>query len=191
MELEQNFNAAINQNSGTDNQNSGVSKTRPKDLQERWGIGKDAYYDMLKHTNIKAHRDKEGAWLDDEQVETLTSLRQHIEQTGKMEGFGALVKSEAAEIDQVAETINVDTDTSNSNQEQFTALVRGAAEYAAGMEIAKYMLVKEIQENPGLLPEDLRSQVEEARKAVAPKSQSPQSVANQFMNQFRRGQAVA
>ena len=183
MQSTQNF------SSGTD-QNSGVNKTRPKDLQERWGIGKDAYYDMLKYTKIKAHRDKHGAWLDDEQVEILTALRKHIEQTGKMEGFGALAVKDSSEIEQAAEKIEVKNDTPDSEKEQFHSLVRGAQEYAAGMEIAKYMLVKEIQENPELLPEDLRAQVEEVKKAVAPKSQSPQSVANQFMNQFRQGQVA-
>jgi hypothetical protein len=163
--------------------NAGVGKNRPKDLQERWSIEKDAYYDMLKFLGIKAYRDKEGAWLDDEQVALLEALRNHIGQTGKMEGFGALTVRESSEIDPAAETIEVKGDT--PNQDQFRALVRSAQEYATGMELAKYALVQQIQQNPDLLPEDLRSQVEEAKKSVSPKSQSPQSIANQFLIQFR------
>jgi len=169
-------------------QNSGVNKTRPEELQKRWRIQKDAYYGMLKFLEIKAYRDKEGAWLDDEQVALLEALRSHIEQTGKMEGFGALVKSESSGIEQAAERLEVKADT--PNQDQFRALVRSAQEYAAGMELAKYTLVQQIQQNPELLPEDLRSQVEEAKKLASPKSQSPQSIANQFVLQFRGQNAV-
>ena len=112
--------------------------------------------------------------------------------TGKMEGFvssnnGSLAVRETGEIDQAAQQVNLENSpqTQEPNQDQFAALVRSSAEYAAGMEIAKYTIAKQMQENPDLLPTDLKEQVEAAKASCSPKSLCPTAIANQFLAAYK------
>lgn len=169
-----------------DDPNSAIeNRIRPDELLEKYQIKKDAYYARLNHLGIKPYRDSsKRVYLTDEQVTLLDELHLHINQTGKMEGFNSsnngLVKAEENNIDRPTQKIEVN----QPHPDQFAALLRSSAEYAAGMEIAKYTIAAKFQENPDLLPDDLKTQVEEAKKQVAPKSQNAGAIAQQFLNQY-------
>lgn len=183
-----------------ENQNSAVEvRVRPEELQEKYQIKKDAYYARINFLGIKPARDSnKKVYLTEEQVRLLDALHLHIENTGKMEGFdsnnylaedgdGALVKADTGAIaNGTRGSIDRSTTPIEAEQphpDQLAALVRNAAEYAAGMELAKYALAAQFQQNPDLLPDDLKRKVEEAKKQTAPKSQNPEAIAQQFLNQ--------
>ena len=176
-----------NQNSAKEN------KHRPEELLAKYNIKKNTYYARLKFLGIKASKDAKGlSYLTDEQLVQFDALHHHINVTGKMEGFDntALVQSDDSQIEEATEEINLHNHKVN-NEDEYAALLRSAQEYVAGLELAKIALVKEIQENPELMPEDLRTQLEEAKKAVSPKSQSPQNLANNILAQFRGQKNIA
>lgn len=169
------------------------NQTRPDELMNKYNIKKDAYYGRIKFLGIQVKKDSDKkVYLTDEQVELMDELHSHIEETGKMEGFvsenkGSLAVRESGEIEEAAESIeleNSDGKSSEPNEEQFAALVRSSAEFAAGMEIAKFTIAKQMQDNPDLLPDDLKEQVEAAKASCSPKSQSPTAYANQFLKQY-------
>jgi hypothetical protein len=165
------------------------SRHRPLDLLAKYGITKHGYYTRLKFLGIKSQRGADRkSYLTEEQVSLLDALDQHIKTTGKMEGFPhrALVLSDDELLgDSTEEYFDLDVDFEDEEIDQFSLLVRSAQEYAAGIEIAKYSLVKEIQNNPELLPEDLRRQIEQAKKSVIPKYQNAQSIAEQYLAKMR------
>jgi hypothetical protein len=182
-----------------ENQNSAPEiQFRPEDLWDRYQIKKDAYYARIKFLGIKPKRDSnKRVYLTEEQVKDLDALHSHIEKTGKMEGFdsnndsaeeSALVRAETREIAAGASSMidrpTAPVEAGQPHPDQFAALVRSAAEYAAGMELAKYTIASKFQENPDLLPDDLKQQVEEAKRQTAPKSQNPKAIAQQFLNQY-------
>jgi hypothetical protein len=71
------------------------SLTRLEDIQKMFEIKQRAYYNRIKYLGIEAHKDSEGKpYLDSEQVNLLQKLHEHINETGKMEGFinNAIVK---------------------------------------------------------------------------------------------------
>lgn len=66
------------------------SRTRfsPTEVQEMFGLKKSQYYNRLKFLEIEANKDAEGnCYLDAEQVDLLEALDEHINKTGKMDGF--------------------------------------------------------------------------------------------------------
>ncbi len=170
-----------------------TNQTRPDELMSKYNIKKDAYYSRIKFLDIQVKKDSSRkVYLTDEQVELMDALHSHIEETGKMDGFiignnGSLAVRESSEIEEAAQQIeleNKEVKSEEPNQEQFAALVRSSAEFAAGMEIAKYTIAKQMQDNPDLLPSDLKDQVEAVKASCSPKSQSPTAIANQFLKQY-------
>lgn len=177
-----------NQNSARNNQ------TRPESLRDKYGIKKDTYYGRIKFLGIKVEKDSNRrVYLTDDQVALMDELHSYISETGKMEGFVSsnntdLAVRETGEIDQAAQQVNLENSqpiSQEPNQDQFAALVRSSAEYAAGMEIAKYTIAQQMQENPDLLPPDLKEQVEAAKASCSPKSPSPTAIANQFLKAYK------
>lgn len=57
-------------------------------LEERYNIKTAALYERLKFLGIKSHKHEGKAYLDQEQLEQMNQLHEHIQETGKMEGFG-------------------------------------------------------------------------------------------------------
>ncbi len=184
------------QNSARNNQ------TRPESLMNKYGIKKDTYYSRLKFLGIQVMKDSNRrVYLTDDQVALMDELHSYISETGKMEGFqpsnnGSLAVRETGEIDQAAQQVNLENSQpipQEPHQDQFAALVRSSAEFAAGMEISKYTIAKQMQENPDLLPSDLREQVEAAKASCSPKSLCPTAVAesappataNQFLAAYK------
>ncbi len=70
-------------------QNSAPTNSiRPDALQNQLSIGKDTYYDDLKHLGIKAQKDSEGkAYLTFEQAEQVRALRSYVIENGTRKGF--------------------------------------------------------------------------------------------------------
>ena len=61
---------------------------RPEDLMEEIGIKKDTYYRDVKFLNIEGIKDEEGkTWITKEDAEKIQALREHIQETGKRQGF--------------------------------------------------------------------------------------------------------
>jgi hypothetical protein len=175
---------------------SADSLTRPEDIQEMFGIKQRAYYNRIKYLAIEAHKDSQGKpYLDEKQVNLLQALHEHINETGKMEGFnnGALVKvtdsnlaqSTENNLAQKTEEIYVEP-ASPTAQLDINGLMRGAAELKA-REIAMPALVKRAIADKMTeedLPEDLQEKVHLAREAADPKF-TPASVADALLNQWR------
>jgi hypothetical protein len=157
-----------------------------KDAAERWSIKSAAFYERMKVLGLKATRQGKKSFLSPDQVALLDQLDAHINHTGSMQGFGALVTTGTAPLEEADPAIAVEAEAQELELNQgFEAIVRSAQEHAAGSLIAKYMLSAELQNRPDLLPEELRTQVTAAQQKAAPKSQSPQAIAAGIMNQFR------
>ena len=153
-----------------------------EELEQRYGIKTAAFYERLKYLKLKLMKKGRKAFYTAEHVEQLDGLHAHIQEYGVMEGFlgGELATVEAAEVEQAAETVEV-----HEAPDEFAQLIQAAQEHAAGALIAKYRISAAIQEQPDLLPPDLRSQVQQARAAAAPKSQSPQDVAAGMVQEYQ------
>jgi hypothetical protein len=172
------------------------SYSRPEEIQQMFGIKKIAYYNRLKFLGIEAHKDSEGKpYLDSEQMELLKAFHEHINETGKMEGFNgsALVKVNDSKLTQSTENnlpeksediyIKPEEPTANFDVNN---LMRSAAELKA-REIAMPALVKRAiadQMEEDDLPEDLQEKVNLAREAANPKF-TPTEVASNLLNQWR------
>jgi hypothetical protein len=176
---------------------SANSLYRPEDVQEMFGIKQRAYYNRLKYLGIEANKDEQGKpYLDAEQVELLKAFHEHINETGKMEGFpnsqnGGLVKADRnglghsnnGKISQ--ENIYVEPEEPVDNSE-VTLLLREAEELRA-REIAMRDLIKRKladQMSEEDLPPDLQEKVRLAREAANPKF-TPQEVAATLLQQWR------
>jgi hypothetical protein len=167
---------------------TGNSAYRPEDVQEMFGIKQRAYYNRLKFLGIEANKDEQGKpYLNLEQVELLKALHEHINETGKMEGFthSALVKKENHQLSQSPEAIYAEPEEPTA-QFDLEELVREAAELKA-REIAIPDLVKRAvadRMSEEDLPEDLKEKVKLAREAANPKF-TPAEVAETLLNRWR------
>lgn len=170
-----------------------ASPIRPEDLMDELNIKKDTYYADLNYLGIKAEKDSEGkAYLTNEQTEQVRSLRRHVENTGKREGFmnNSIVKVDdnnliASANNNSEENIYVKPDEPTA-QFDMNQLIRSAAELKA-REIAMPALVKRAladQMTEGDLPEDLQEKVNLAREAADPKF-TPAEVAATLLSQYR------
>lgn len=178
---------------------------RAEDLIKELGISRQIFNRDLRFLQIEVQKDEGGrAYLSQDQAGQIRALRQYVGATGKRKGFeniavedenearqnsGELVKFETDNLNTSQPEVKTNPQAATSkqhNQEQLAALVRSAQELAAGMEIARYTLASQIQENPdALLPEDLKAQVNSVRSACAPKSQDPMEIASQFLADYQ------
>lgn len=166
----------------TATETSMLETAKREELQERYGVKQAAFYRRCEFLSLKARKKGKRTYYDAGQIERLDALHQHIQEFGVMDGFfgGSLATVAPSEIEQHAEDVEAEPIT-----DAYAALIRSAQEHGAGALIAKYQISAAIQENPDLLPDDLRSQVNQAQAAAAPKSQSPQEVAAGIMAKFR------
>ena len=175
-------------------QNSALDRLiRPEDLMSELGIKKDTYYKDLEFLQIKAEKDSEGkAYLTFEQAELVRSLRCHVTNTGKREGFATSSIVKVDDSAAIASTNNNPEENIYVKPSEPTAqfdlnqLMRDAAELKA-REIAMPALVKRAIADKMTeedLPEDLQEKVNLAREAADPKF-TPVSVADALLNQWR------
>ncbi|NES65303.1 MAG: hypothetical protein F6K24_08580 [Okeania sp. SIO2D1] len=177
------------------------------EVLEKFGIKNNAYYDRLKFLGIKPERTKEGSFLSSDQLRLMEELHQHIQRTGKMEGFDSssfrkrnnteaseggsdIVHSGSKEIttdeDDNLEVLEPEENNFNPDLQQ---LIREAAELKAS-DLAMADLVKRaIASKMSIedLPEDLRAKVAMAKEAATPKSNPAQvnSLAESLLAKYR------
>jgi hypothetical protein len=180
-------------------QNSAVAMvdvlTTPEAIQEKYGVGKSAYYDDLKflkaqgHT-IKSHRDAEKRTiLEPETVELIVALREHVAATGNREGFaysGALAVAEDLSSQGMTTT---PPEFESANGAQLDAMVRQAQQLAVRNLVMGDLVVAEMARQIGYedLPTEMKQQVDQARAATLPKV-SPAEIASTLLNRWRAEQ---
>jgi hypothetical protein len=178
-------------------QNSGVDyQIRPEDLQEELGIKKDAYYAYVKFLSLKIEKSEGKAFLSGEQANLLRSLRSHVVETGKMEGFvntngGELATFESGNLsDQVTQPVEEIPIAEDDNQ--LNELIRAASELAAQRIAMPQMVVGELSKRIGYedLPADLKEKVDQVRENAIPK-QNPAQLAEQLLARYRQKAVTA
>lgn len=170
---------------------------RPDELMEELGIKKDAYYKDLNYLDITPDKDSEGkCYLTIEQADKIRALRNHVNETGKRNGFD---NSSIVKVDDSNELVSNNNEAENDiyvNREEPTAqfdmnrLMREAAQLKA-RELAMPSLVKREIANrmsEDDLPEDLREKVAIAREVANPKF-TPADIATQLLAQHRSQKA--
>ncbi|MGL6344989.1 MAG: hypothetical protein ACRC80_38275 [Waterburya sp.] len=177
----------MTQNSAPDN------CLRPDELMEELGIKKDAYYKDLSYLEITPEKDSEGkCYLTIEQADKIRALRNHVNETGKRNGFD---NNSIVRVDDSNELVSNSSEAENDiyiNREEPTAqfnlerLMRDAAELKA-RELAMPNLVKrEIANRMSEedLPDDLKEKVAIAREVANPKW-TPGQLADNLLSQYR------
>ncbi len=166
---------------------------RPDELIAELSIGKQTYYNYLKHLGIKAGKDSKGkAYLSQEQAKLIRALRTHVVEGGKIEEFviseesTALAVSDAGELDTAAEPV---TQADPTEGLDLKVLHREASKIAAKRMAAGHHLVLAMAEN--MTYEDLhpeaKAEVDQVREAGLPKF-NPQELATDLLSQFRQQQ---
>ena len=169
---------------------------RPDELIAELSIGKQTYYNYLKHLGIKAGKDSKGkAYLSQEQAKLIRDLRTHVVDGGKIEEFTisdeatALAVTDSAELDAAGDSM-----PQSDPQEglDLKMLHREASKIAAKRMTAGHHLVLAMAEQ--MTYEDLhpeaQAEVDEVRTAGLPKF-NPQELATDLLSQFRQQMQTA
>lgn len=169
---------ADNQPDTTQNQDN-FSKISILELQEKYGIGRDPLYNRMKYLKIKTWKVSGKAHLDAQQVEYMDGLHEHIQQTGRMEGYPVPPPSgpqdepettpttslTVAETQQISAAPNYSPKQKRSQstqQDDAAAIVKSAQNKAAGTLIAENVIARHYIENPDLLPDELKTKIKES-----------------------------
>jgi hypothetical protein len=184
--------APMTQNSAPDN------FVRPDELMLELGIKKDAYYKDLSYLDITPEKDSEGkAYLTNEQADKIRALRNHVNETGKRNGFD---NNSIVKVDDSNELVSNNNESDEDiyiNREEPTAkihsdLVRQAEELAArGMamnDLIKIQLASQMSFDD--LSPDLQEKVRIAHEVANPKFH-PAEIAKQLLAQHRSQKAQA
>ena len=166
---------------------------RPESLMAELGIKKSAYYKDLGYLEITPEKDSEGKpYLTKAQADQIRSLRSHINENGKRNGFNNSSMVKVDDSNEMTSTnsnsdedIYVEPETPEENL-NIDKLMRSAAELKA-KEIAMPDLVKRAVADKMTeedLPEDLKEKVEAVREAANPKW-TPQGIADNLLTQWR------
>ncbi|NWF58979.1 MAG: hypothetical protein HXY43_06640 [Fischerella sp.] len=176
-----------------DRQNNDIfSKISILELQKKYGIGRDSLYGRMRYLQITTYKVKGKAYLDADQIVHMDGLHDHIQATGKMEGYPIPEPSGPVEVEEtepdattttttltVAETTQVTTPsytptqkrysqegvasrTQSSQVEDAAAIVQSAQNKAAGTLIAENILARHFIENPELLSDELKAKIKES-----------------------------
>lgn len=174
-----------------DAQNSVVMpQIRPEQAMEQLGIKKDAYYEDLKFLDLKAKRDSEGkSYLDEKQFQLLVSLRQHIEATGKRDGFqapGDLATVAAGDMTE-PEPEQIHAEAPRTEQFDIQSIMAEAAELAGSRMTMREQVVSAIADQMTFedLPAEVQARVQNVRASADPKGQ-PQKIAAALLSQWRQ-----
>lgn len=175
-------------------QNSPVDyQIRPDELKEELGIQKDAYYAYVKFLNLKIEKADGKAFLSQEQADLLRSLRSHVLETGKMEGFvntngGELATVESSSIDQATPQVQeIPIEDDNQLNEWF----RAAAELKGQRLVMPQLVISELADRMGYedLPDDVKQKVDAVRQSTSPKP--PSQLADQLLARYRQKAVTA
>jgi hypothetical protein len=171
-------------------QNSPVDyQIRPDDLKEELGIQKDAYYAYVKFLNLKIEKVDGKAYLTTEQADLLRSLRSHVLEHGKMEGFVNTNSGELATVDQSSSIDQaaqpVQEIPIESDDYQLNDLIRAAAELKGQRLIMPQMVINALADKMTYadLPDDVRAKVDAVKETTSPKH--PSQLADQLLQKYR------
>lgn len=166
---------------------------RPEELMEELNIKKDAYYKDLSYLDIKPEKDSENrCYLTQEQADKIRALRNHVNSTGRRNGFDNSSIIRVDDSNEIVSSNNESEDNIYVEAQEPTAnidlekLIREAAELAARNMAMPALIKKEIADrmNEEDLPEDLREKLEIAREVANPKF-TPADIAGSLLSQYR------
>ena len=180
----------------TDQNSTTEHQLRPDELMAELDIKKQAYYNYLKHLDMKAEKDSKGkAYLTQAQAKLIRELRTHVVGGGKIEDFtvekdaAALAVADAGELNAAAEPV---TQADATDGLDLKVLHREASKIAAHRMTAGHHLVLAMAEQ--MTYEDLhpeaRAEVDQVRTAGLPKF-NPQELATDLLSQFRQQMQTA
>ena len=166
-------------NPADDRQNTDIfSKISILELQKKYGIGRDSFYARTRYLRITTWKIGKKAYLDAEQIIHMDGLHDHIQATGKMEGYPVPEPSgPIEEEDQPAHTTSLTVSETqqitptyapkqkreqSSPVDDVAAIVTSAQNKAAGTLIAENVLAQHFIQNPELLPESLKAKIQES-----------------------------
>lgn len=168
--------------SADDRQNTDIfSKISILELQKKYGIGRDSFYARTRYLRITTWKIGKKAYLDAEQIIHMDGLHDHIQATGKMEGYPVPEPSGPIEEEEqpapttsltVSETQQITAtptyapkqkrSQSSGQVDDVNAIVQSAQGKAAGTLIAENILARHFIENPNLLPDELKTKIKES-----------------------------
>lgn len=154
------------------------SKISILELQKKYGIQRDSFYGRTRYLRITTWKEGGKAYLSADQITHMDALHEHIQQTGRMQGYTIPDPSGPVEEDEqptstslaVAQTQQI-TPTyapkqkrsqSSGQVDDVAAIVQSAQGKAAGTLIAENILARHFIENPNLLPDDLKAKIKES-----------------------------
>lgn len=174
-----------------------VPQIRPEQAMEQLGLKRDAYYSDLKFLGIKAQKDSEGkSFLEAHEFQLLAALRNHVEETGKRDGFqmpGELATTATDEMTApTPEAIPVEP-SQEEPQFDMAALMEEAQELAGSRMTMKEQIVNAIASQMTFedLSPEVQTKVQNVRAAVDPKKAQPQKIAVTLLDQWRQQRAMA
>lgn len=154
------------------------SKIRTLELQKKYGIERDAFYARTRYLRITTWKEGGKAYLYADQIAHMDALHEHIQQTGRMQGYtipdpsGPIEEDEqpaaqsslaVTETQQITPTYAPKQKRSQSSQvDDVAAIVTSAQNKAAGTLIAENVLAQHFIQNPELLPEALKAKIQES-----------------------------
>ncbi|MHC5917059.1 MAG: hypothetical protein ACYTXE_40180 [Nostoc sp.] len=155
------------------------SKISILELQKKYGIQRDSFYARTRYLRITTWKESGKAYLDADQIAEMDGLHEHIQQTGRMQGYpvpepsGPIEEDEqpaaatsslaVTETQQITPTYAPKQKRSQSSQVDDTAaIVQSAQNRAAGTLIAENILARHFIENPELLPDNLKEQIKQS-----------------------------
>nr|MDZ8061291.1 hypothetical protein [Nostoc sp. EkiNYC01] len=155
------------------------SKIRTLELQKKYGIERDAFHARMRYLRITTWKEAGKAYLDADQIAEMDALHEHIQQTGRMQGYpvpepsGPVEEEEqpaptttltVAQTQQVTPSYAPKQKRSQSTQQtnDVNAIVQSAQNKAAGTLIAENVIARHYIENPDLLPDELKAKIKES-----------------------------
>jgi hypothetical protein len=161
-------------------------------LCTRYGIGKSSVYKRLKLLHLSVKREGGKFYLPATEVQLLDDLDNWIREGNTMETFvkpGMLTNTEESAID--IEALKKILGDGSEEGTQIRELLRRAQEKAAGVLIAQNIIAAEYQNNPELLDEDLREQVEATEEILVSKPIDPKEYALSLVKKCRQQWGIA
>jgi len=155
---------------------------RPEQLMQELGVGKDTYYGDLKFLGIRAEKDGTGkAFLTAEQVTLVRSLRQHVEKTGKRDGFEGRSLAKIPDRNSALDVSVSEPEVGNVDQ-----LIEVAAELKAQELVMPQLVTLELarQMTETDMPEHIQQKVQAVREAADPKAH-PAKIAANILAEYR------
>jgi len=157
------------------------SKISILELQKKYGIQRDSFYARTRYLRITTWKEGGKAYLYADQIAEMDGLHEHIQQTGRMQGYTIPDPSGPVDEDEqqptstsltVSETQQITAtptyapkqkrSQSSQQVDDVAAIVQSAQGKAAGTLIAENILARHFIENPNLLPDDLKAKIKES-----------------------------